>query len=91
MAVPDVEELSQEIMRTFYKRLYPFKAIFNWLNQDHVPTPLFTQREFAFTLSNDAYLQYQSFNNADDMKKQVLAMNPTRFEIGPMYSAKVRP
>ncbi|KAL1716874.1 hypothetical protein EV715DRAFT_204275 [Schizophyllum commune] len=77
-------------MRTFYKRLYPFKAIFNWLNQDHIPTPLFTQREFAFTLSNDAYLRYQSFNNADDMKKQVLAMNPTRFEIGPMYSAKPR-
>ncbi|KAL1747623.1 hypothetical protein HDZ31DRAFT_61099 [Schizophyllum fasciatum] len=90
MAVPDKEELSADIMLMFYKRLYPFKSIFNWLNHDLTPTPLFTHREFAFTLANDAYLRYQSFNNAEDMKKQVLAMNPTRFEIGPMYTAKPR-
>ncbi|TRM65582.1 hypothetical protein BD626DRAFT_567482 [Schizophyllum amplum] len=90
MAVPEKEELSPDIMLAFYKRLYPFNSIFNWLNQDLVASRLFTHREFAFTLANDAYLRYQSFNNAADMKKQVLSMNPTRFEIGPVYTAKPR-
>lgn len=85
-----IEEVSPEVMLAYYRRLYPFKSIFTWLNHSHTPTKLFTHREFAFTLAGDVYLRYNSFNNADDLKKQVLALNPTRFEIGPMYSARVR-
>ena len=85
----DNEPLTPEHMLAFYRRLYPFKSIFTWLNHDHVPTKLFFQREFAFTLQGDVYLRYQSFNNAEELKKQVCALNPTRFEIGPMYSARV--
>ncbi|KIJ11183.1 hypothetical protein PAXINDRAFT_164144 [Paxillus involutus ATCC 200175] len=70
--------------------LYPFNSIFNWLNHEHVPTKLFTHREFSFTLQGDVYLRYHSFNTAEDLKKQVLTLNPTRFEIGPVYSAKPR-
>ena len=77
-------------MLTFYRRLYPFKSIFNWLNHEHAPTRRFTHREFAFTLPGDVYLRYNSFNNADELKKQVCQLNPTRFEIGPVYSARVR-
>lgn len=81
---------SPEVMLTFYRRLYPFKAIFNWLNHEHAPSKLFNQREFAFTLAGDVYLRYQSFNSHDDLKKQVCQLNPTRFEIGPVYSSKPR-
>ena len=86
----DNEPLTPEHMLAFYRWLYPFKTIFTWLNHDHVPTKLFFQREFAFTLQGDVYLRYQSFMNAEELKKQVCALNPTRFEIGPMYSARVR-
>jgi len=82
--------LSAEVMLTFYRRLYPFKSIFLWLNHEHTPTRLFTHREFAFTLQRETYLRYNSFNNAEDLKKQVCALNPTRFEIGPVYSARPR-
>ncbi|KZT01052.1 prim-pol domain-containing protein [Laetiporus sulphureus 93-53] len=75
-------------MLAFYKRLYPFKSIFAWLNHEHVPRNLFTHREFAFTLQGDVYLRYNSFDNADGLKKQVCTLNPTRFEIGPVYSAR---
>ncbi|KAG2361824.1 hypothetical protein BDR07DRAFT_1485396 [Suillus spraguei] len=44
------------------------------------------KREFAFTLQGDVYLRYNCFSNAEELKKQVCALNPTRFEIGPMYS-----
>ncbi|THH30888.1 hypothetical protein EUX98_g3270 [Antrodiella citrinella] len=75
-------------MLAFYRRLYPFKSIFSWLNHEHTPTKLFTHREFAFTLPGDVYLRYNSFNTADELKKQVCNLNPTRFEIGPVYSAR---
>ena len=81
--------LSPEAMLAFYQRLYPFKSIFHWLNHEPAPTRLFINREFAFTLQGDVYLRYNSFTNADELKKQVCTLNPTRFEIGPMYSARV--
>jgi len=76
-------------MLTFYRRLYPFKSIFHWLNHEPTPSKQFTHREFAFTLPGDVYLRYNSFTTADELKKQVCQLNPTRFEIGPVYSARV--
>ncbi|OBZ67980.1 DNA primase small subunit [Grifola frondosa] len=86
----DVESPSAELMLAFYRRLYPFKSVFGWLNHEHTPTKFFTHREFAFTLPGDVYLRYNSFATADDLKKQVCTLNPTRFEIGPVYSARPR-
>ncbi|KZT25632.1 prim-pol domain-containing protein [Neolentinus lepideus HHB14362 ss-1] len=84
------ESPSPELMLAFYRRLYPFKSIMNWLNHEHVPTKLYTHREFAFTLQGDVYLRYNSFNSVEDFKKQVCTLNPTRFEIGPVYTARPR-
>ncbi|KAK0459156.1 prim-pol domain-containing protein [Desarmillaria tabescens] len=90
MAIPssDIDSFSPDAMRLFYRRLYPFRSIFTWLNQQHAPTRLFTHREFAFTLPGDIYLRYNSFPNAEELKKQVCHLNPSRFEIGPMYSVR---
>ncbi|KAG6920087.1 hypothetical protein DXG01_010155 [Tephrocybe rancida] len=81
-------DTSPEVMLTFYRRLYPFKSIFNWLNHEHTPTRLFSNREFAFTLPGDVYLRYNSFSTAEELKKQVCHLNPTRFEVGPVYSVR---
>lgn len=54
-----------------------------------VPSRLFTHREFAFTLGESTYVRYNSFNNAEDFKKEILRANPTRFEIGPIYNVRV--
>lgn len=86
----DEEPLTPEVMLAFYRLLYPFKSIFHWLNHENTPTKRFMNREFAFTLQGDVYLRYQSFTTADELKKQVCTLNPARFEIGPMYTARVR-
>lgn len=78
-----------QVMMNFYRRLYPFKSIFNWLNHQPTPSRLFTHREFAFTLPGDVYIRYNSFANVDEFKKQTVRMNPSRFEIGAVYSARV--
>ncbi|KAF9047341.1 prim-pol domain-containing protein [Panaeolus papilionaceus] len=85
-----MDSTSPEIMLTYYRRLFPFKSLFAWLNHEHTSTRKFTHREFAFTLPGDIYLRYHSFNTADELKKQVLQFNPSRFEIGPVYSARPR-
>ena len=99
-------------MLAFYRRLFPYKPFFLWLNQEHgeqvslvmyrgvqlneclflhfvVPSRLFTHREFAFTLGESTYVRYNSFNNVEDFKKEILRANPTRFEIGPIYNVRV--
>jgi DNA primase small subunit len=77
-------------MLAFYQRLFPFRHLFQWLNHSPKPSADFANREFAFTLSNDAYLRYQSFPTADLLRKDILRLNPSRFEIGPVYSTNPR-
>ncbi|KAG8953713.1 hypothetical protein FRC04_001917 [Tulasnella sp. 424] len=97
----EVDASDPQVTLSFYKRLYPFKPLFTWLNQNHVwndafsssnpaPSNLFTHREFAFTLIGDTYLRYHSFSNVEEFKQTALRLNPTRFEIGPIYNARPR-
>jgi DNA primase small subunit len=78
------------IMHAFYQRLFPFRWLFQWLNHGVKPAPDFGHREFAFTLQNDAYLRYQSFPTADLLRKEILRLQPSRFEIGPQYTTNPR-
>ncbi|KAK0712971.1 eukaryotic and archaeal DNA primase small subunit [Lasiosphaeria miniovina] len=78
------------LMRSFYQRLFPWRYLFQWLNHSPTPTDDFKHREFAFTLRNDAYLRYQAFASSDLLRKDVLRLMPSRFEIGPVYSANPR-
>ncbi|KAL9098980.1 MAG: hypothetical protein Q9163_005457 [Psora crenata] len=87
---PSTKYTDPEIMLAFYQRLFPFRFLYQWLNHSVKPTTDFCHREFAFTLQNDAYLRYQSFRSGDLLRKQVLQLNPSRFEIGPVYSADPR-
>ncbi|EYE91959.1 DNA primase subunit PRI1 [Aspergillus ruber CBS 135680] len=87
---PSPPEVDTDTMLAFYQRLFPFRYIFQWLNHGVVPSPDFGNREFALTLQNDAYLRYQSYATADLFRKDILRMNPSRFEIGPVYSTNPR-
>jgi DNA primase small subunit len=77
-------------MLVFYQRLFPFRYLFEWLNHSPNPAKSFSNREFAFTLQNDAYMRYLAFASHAALKAQVIATNPKRFEIGPVYSANPR-
>ncbi|RPB21509.1 putative DNA primase small subunit [Terfezia boudieri ATCC MYA-4762] len=75
------------VMKAFYQRLLPFQSLFQWLNHSPVPSNDFAHREFAFTLPSETYLRYQAFPSGDLLKEAVVKLNPTRFEIGPVYNA----
>ncbi|PWN40000.1 prim-pol domain-containing protein [Ceraceosorus guamensis] len=87
------------VLLSYYRHLLPWKNIFLWLNRDVEGANMastsspgasrnFTHREFAFTLANEAYLRYNSYATWQELKRDVLRLNPQRFEIGPVYSAK---
>ncbi|KAJ5918087.1 DNA primase small subunit [Penicillium verhagenii] len=82
--------VDSHVMLAFYQRLFPFRYLFQWLNHGIVPTKEFGNREFALTLQNDAYLRYQSYPTPDLFRRDILKMNPSRFEIGPVYSTNPR-
>ncbi|KDN52234.1 prim-pol domain-containing protein [Tilletiaria anomala UBC 951] len=89
-AMDQRESTDTMAMLAFYRFLLPWKSLFTWLNHDLVQRPgkLFDHREFAFTLQNDAYLRYNSFGTWQELQKEVVRLNPARFEIGPVYSGK---
>ncbi|KAL8874062.1 MAG: hypothetical protein Q9174_000567 [Haloplaca sp. 1 TL-2023] len=87
---PAAKYSDPEVMLAFYQRLFPFRCLFQWLNHSMKPSNDFGHREFAFTLQNDAYLRYQSFPSSDLLRRDILRLNPSRFEIGPVYTSNPR-
>ncbi|KAF9510629.1 hypothetical protein BS47DRAFT_1395830 [Hydnum rufescens UP504] len=85
--MPSVEP---QMTLAYYRRLFPWKSLYHWLNHQIPPTRLWTHREFAFTLQGDAYLRWNSFKDADDLKREVCRLNPSRFEVGAIYSGRPR-
>ncbi|EGW31160.1 uncharacterized protein SPAPADRAFT_63074 [Spathaspora passalidarum NRRL Y-27907] len=85
-ATPQSNRPSETDMIFYYQRLLPFRQIFQWLNHSPKPTTDFTKREFAYEYRNGAYQRYNSFGTLDEFKNSVVRANPTRFEIGAIYS-----
>lgn len=77
---------SSSDMLFYYERLLPFKSIFKWLSHSPKATRDFTMREFAYEFRLGAYQRYNSFSGVDEFKKSVVNANPTRFEVGAVYT-----
>lgn len=77
---------SEADMHFYYERILPFRYIFQWLNHSPKVCDDFTKREFAYEHRNGIYQRYNSFASQEEFKASVVKSNPTRFEIGAVYS-----
>ncbi|KNE58255.1 hypothetical protein AMAG_05065 [Allomyces macrogynus ATCC 38327] len=74
------------LLDTFYRRFFPFKDFARWLSYANQDT--LARREFSFTLDNDIYVRFQSFDSPDELRNEVLAERPVKIDIGAVYSVK---
>lgn len=51
---------------------------------------IFSHREFSFTLTDDIYLRYLSFESQDELEKEIRNRNPYKIDIGPIMSIRPR-
>lgn len=82
--------VSASDMEFYYKRLLPFRYIFQWLNHSPKPLPDFTMREFAYEFQSGAYRRYNSFASLEEFKESIIKNNPSRFEVGAVYEINPR-
>lgn len=50
----------------------------------------FGRRELSFTLENDIYIRFQSFNSVTELENSIKEKCPFKIDIGPVYSVDVR-
>lgn len=48
----------------------------------------FPCREFSFTLQDDIYIRYQSFNNQEEMEKAIQQKCPFKIDIGAVFNKR---
>ncbi|XWS50076.1 hypothetical protein CRYUN_Cryun12cG0057200 [Craigia yunnanensis] len=89
-AVPD--GFNATYLRIYYGKLFPHADIFKWMsygNDGKHPAcdkSYFGRREFSFTLENDIYIRFQSFNSVSELENSIKEKCPFKIDIGPVYS-----
>ncbi|XP_011028010.1 PREDICTED: DNA primase small subunit [Populus euphratica] len=85
-------EFNVNYLKLYYAKLFPYADMFKWMsygNDGKHPAcdqSYFGRREFSFTLENDIYLRYQSFNNVLQLENSIKEKCPFKIDIGPVYS-----
>ncbi|KAL1802803.1 hypothetical protein ACET3Z_031450 [Daucus carota] len=89
-ALPD--EFNPNYLKLYYGKLFPHADLFRWMSygtdgkHPGCDQSFFGRREFSFTLDNDIYLRFQSFNSASDMENAIKEKCPFKIDIGAVYS-----
>ncbi|KAL5718992.1 hypothetical protein ACHQM5_011836 [Ranunculus cassubicifolius] len=86
------EGFNANYLKVYYGKLFPHADMFKWMsygNDGKHPAcdqSYFGRREFSFTLENDIYLRFQSFNTAISLENAIRDKCPFKIDIGPVYS-----
>lgn len=49
---------------------------------------IFSNREFSFTLQDDVYIRYLSFENQSELEKEICSRSPFKIDIGPVLNIR---
>ncbi|ETN63546.1 DNA primase [Anopheles darlingi] len=77
-----------DLLPLYYKRLFPHKQFFRWMSYGRTEPSVFTKREFSFTLQDDVYIRFQSFENQLELEREIYAKAPFKIDIGAVYNIR---
>lgn len=87
-----LDPFSADYLRIYYRKFFPYADMCKWLSYGNdgkhpgCDNSYFGRRELSFTLGNDIYLRYQSFNNQAELETAIKDKCPFKIDIGPVYS-----
>ncbi|KAL3614633.1 hypothetical protein CASFOL_041528 [Castilleja foliolosa] len=79
-------------LKLYYGKFFPYADMHKWMSYGNdgkhpgCDQSYFGRREFSFTLENDIYLRFQSFNDVSELEKAIKEKCPVKIDIGPVYS-----
>lgn len=80
-----------ELLKVYYKRFFPYNLFYRWLNYGNPENGnFFSLREFCFTLKDDIYIRYKSFETQKELEAGIQHYCPHKIDIGPVYSARIK-
>lgn len=79
------QSLFEDMLPLYYKRLFPFDPYYRWLSYGK-EEDYFQRREFSFTLVDDIYLRFKSFENLTELQDCMFKERPFKIDIGAVYS-----
>ncbi|GJQ11353.1 hypothetical protein GpartN1_g3144.t1 [Galdieria partita] len=75
------------LRRRYYQEYFPVDLMVRWLSYSFQRNKqLFERRELSFTLDNEIYVRYQSFESAEDLRKNLVQKLPVKIDIGAVYN-----
>ena len=72
----------------YYSKFYPSKLIINWLCRNDIK--LLKNRELCFTVKNERYIRYQSFETLIQFKNRLQKLLPIKIDVGAIYNNEPR-
>jgi len=88
MGTSFIPESLNDLLPIYYKRLFPYEPYCKWLGAGNIDKNFLARREFSFTLQDDIYLRYLSFNNYEELQKEMIKRLPHKIDIGAVYNAR---
>ncbi|CAA0810568.1 Unknown protein [Striga hermonthica] len=88
--IPD--GFNSNYLKIYYGKFFPYADMHKWMSYGNdgkhpgCDQSYFGRREFSFTLENDIYLRFQSFNDINELEKSIKEKCPVKIDIGPVYS-----
>lgn len=79
--------MSEKTLVQYYKSVFPFEAIWKWLNTEDDETIYHkNNREFCMVSHDEVWSRYCHFETLLQLKEKVIKTVPTRLEIGAIYN-----
>ena len=81
--------ITENDFKTYYSKFFPFNLVYRWLAYNDAS--VFERREFACSIQAEGgvsvFTRYLSFSSPEEMRKKFVSLNPTRIEIGAIFSS----